>query len=305
MARNKKRQEKEPAITVPKLNLSQDTKRGVAVVIFVGLAVITALASFGIAGKLGARLMQGLNWGFGILAFTAPLFFALIAVLLAKQKMPDNKQVGFYWRIYFGSLLLFGAIAGIVHTFYLSGGESALGLAQAGKGGGFLGAFFGGLTFKFFGFIAANVILFALLIIGILIAFDIALHVLWPKKQSEETEIRTVAGAGSLKINTLSGGSGFVKDKVMSVNPKISPETTEEVMRVPRPSKTTVSVNSLGKSSHIQLEAITIKDRKDWKLPPFDLLDTSETAVDSGNIEANVAIIKKTLNDFGIEVEMG
>ena len=53
------------------------------------------------------------------------------------------------------------------------------------------------------------------------------------------------------------------------------------------------------------MEAITIKDRKDWKLPPFDLPDSSETVVDSGNIEANVAIIKKTLEDFGIEVEMG
>ena len=53
------------------------------------------------------------------------------------------------------------------------------------------------------------------------------------------------------------------------------------------------------------LDAIKLEDRKDWKLPPFDLLDDNKTEVDSGNIEANVAIIQKTLQDFGLEVEMG
>jgi S-DNA-T family DNA segregation ATPase FtsK/SpoIIIE len=48
-----------------------------------------------------------------------------------------------------------------------------------------------------------------------------------------------------------------------------------------------------------------LEERKDWKLPPFDLLDDHMTEVDSGNIEANVVIIQKTLSDFGIEVEMG
>jgi S-DNA-T family DNA segregation ATPase FtsK/SpoIIIE len=37
----------------------------------------------------------------------------------------------------------------------------------------------------------------------------------------------------------------------------------------------------------------------------LDLLDDEKTRVDSGNIEANVSIIQKTLSDFGIEVEMG
>jgi S-DNA-T family DNA segregation ATPase FtsK/SpoIIIE len=53
------------------------------------------------------------------------------------------------------------------------------------------------------------------------------------------------------------------------------------------------------------MESITLEDRRDWKLPPFDLLDDNKTEVDSGDIESNVAIIQKTLSDFGIEVEMG
>lgn len=304
MGRYKKNRdrEKESFLQRPRLNLSPDTKRGVAVVVFVGLAVITALAAFDVAGSLGQKLMQGLAWGFGVLAYVVPLLLLLIAVLLYRQQLPENRQEGFYWRIYLGALLLTGAVAGIIHTFYIKNGESAFGLAQAGSGGGFLGAFFGGLAIKFLGFIAANVILFALFIIGVLVAFDVALHVLWPKKPAAAESSKPSSVQLPLTINTLAS-QGFVKEKVALANAKIQTGMEAEGSS---PLKTTVSVNSLGKPSQIHLQAMTIKDRfKAWKLPPFDLLDSSDIAVDSGNIEANVAIIKKTLEDFGIEVEMG
>lgn len=298
--RRRKKYKNQERFEMPKLNLAPDTKRGVAVIIFAGLAAITALAAFGIAGSLGRGLMQGLNWGFGILAYVVPALLFLVAVLLYKQKLAERgeKEANFYLRIYLGALLLTGAVAGVIHTFYLNTGESALVLAQAGRGGGFLGALFGGLAFKFFGFLAANVVLVAVFIIGVLIAFDIALHGLWPKKspltgQTDQPPLQ-------LKINTATS-QGFVKEKVMSVNRIIEAEQNQ----TPPATKTTVAVNALGESQQIQLEAITTKDRKDWKLPPFDLLDSGDTPVDSGNIEANVAIIKKTLADFGIEVEMG
>ena len=289
----------------PKLNLSQDTKRGVAVVVFVVLSVISALATFNIAGSFGAGLMKVLAWGFGVLAYAMPFLLALVAILLYRQKLEEEqkgRENGFYFRIYLGAILLTGAVDGIIHTFYLNNGYAAFALAETGRGGGFLGAAFGGLAFKFLGFIAANVILFALFVIGVLVAFDVALHRLWPKAEEDAGSLRP--NPGQLKINTLSS-QGFLKDKVASANPKIEEEEEGEDIQIPKPLKTTVSVNALGKTGQIQLEAITIKDRKDWKLPPFDLLDSSDTSVDSGNIEANVAIIKKTLADFGIDAEMG
>ena len=67
----------------------------------------------------------------------------------------------------------------------------------------------------------------------------------------------------------------------------------------------TSKINTAGKAPGLQIESVVLEDRKDWKLPNFDLLDDNQTEVDSGNIEVNVAIIKKTLADFGIDVEMG
>ena len=138
-------------------------------------------------------------------------------------------------------------MAGIIHTFYLGSGETAIILAQAGRAGGFLGALFGGVAFKFLGFIAANVILFALFVIGTLVAFDIALHVLWPKKQLQEQPNGANAMPGQLKINTLSS-QGFVKDKVIAANPKIQTEDTQASNT--KSSREVISVNSLGKLAY-------------------------------------------------------
>lgn len=42
-----------------------------------------------------------------------------------------------------------------------------------------------------------------------------------------------------------------------------------------------------------------------WKCPPLDLLNLSDSKATSGNIAKNVDIIKKSLEDFGIDVTMG
>lgn len=42
----------------------------------------------------------------------------------------------------------------------------------------------------------------------------------------------------------------------------------------------------------------------DWKMPPFDLLERKKSPADSGNIEANAAIIRETLAQFGIDIEV-
>ncbi len=42
----------------------------------------------------------------------------------------------------------------------------------------------------------------------------------------------------------------------------------------------------------------------DWKMPPIDLLEKKQSPADAGNIQQNAYIIKSTLAEFGIDVEM-
>ena len=43
---------------------------------------------------------------------------------------------------------------------------------------------------------------------------------------------------------------------------------------------------------------------KDWKFPGVELLEKKQSPADAGNIQQNAVVIKNTLSEFGIEVEM-
>ncbi len=309
MARNKKKSakyEKEDKISLiaaipkPKLNLASDTKRGIAVIVFVVLTAVSALALIGIAGSFGHLLSTFFGMLFGVIAYLVPVFFALIAVTLFRPKTEEEKD-HIYFRTYLGTILMCGGIAGLIHILYLYGGASALTVAGEGRGGGYLGALFSIPAYSLFGFWAGLLIIFAILVIGILITFNISLRVFWPKKKEEEA---LIAENDKIKINSMATG-GFTKEEMVDKNGKSDSEVEVQAKPTPMTEKITPGKVNMPSNEISKMEAMTIEDRKDWKLPPFDLLDDNKTEVDSGNIENNVAIIQKTLSDFGIEVEMG
>lgn len=308
MARRKK-EEKESKMSPPKLNLSAETKRGIAVVVFCVLALVLALSIVGIAGSLGADVFKWLSWVFGVITYIVPLILVSVAISLYKQDLQkQDKSNGFYWRTYLGAILLTGSIGGIIHIFLLSPQLNGFDLAAEGKGGGYLGAIFSQPLYSFLGFWAGNAVLIALIVIAVLITFDVPLSVFWPKEASADAEAMAdksedKTAKAVLKINAM-GKSGFAQEKVVDKNKKIIDQNADE-LSVSKPVKLETKIITAGKGPIPQMEAMTVQDRKDWKLPNFDLLDESHTEVDSGNIEVNVAIIKKTLGDFGIDVEMG
>jgi S-DNA-T family DNA segregation ATPase FtsK/SpoIIIE len=305
MPRHKKREDKEEKDYKrqrPKLGLSPETKRGISVVVFVVLALLAILSLAHLAGSVGEVLLTVLTSVFGNLAYLVPLLLLMVAIALYKQDLEENKKdSSFYLRTYLGALLLTASIAGLIHMFYLGGDASAFQLAGEGKGGGYLGAILAAPAYSLLKFWAGSLILFALAVIGILVTFNISLTRLWAKRKMEEQVLEQTAAA-EVRINTMSS-QGFVAEKVIDKNKKIiepAEEDSQDVVEVPKKSQ----INKPA-SQQISMESISLADRKDWKLPAFDLLDDNKTSVDSGNIEVNVAIIKKTLADFGIEVEMG
>jgi len=50
--------------------------------------------------------------------------------------------------------------------------------------------------------------------------------------------------------------------------------------------------------------ALTSVADKDWKFPGTDLLEKKQSPADAGNIQQNAVVIKSTLAEFGIDVEM-
>ena len=116
------------------------------------------------------------------MAYVVPLILLSVAISLYKEDLEkDDKSKSFYWRVYFGALLLAGSTTGLVHIF--SGQPaSAFDLAADGKGGGFLGAHVAHPLYNFLGFWAGSLILVALVIIALLVTFDVPLRSFFAKK---------------------------------------------------------------------------------------------------------------------------
>ncbi len=299
MGRHKKKKEESESIlkSIPKpqLDLASETKRGIAVVVFLILAGITALSIMGSAGGLGQFIFKIFQMFCGVLAYLLPVLFLLIAYLLFKSKSGEDNPHP-YFRTYFGMFITAGSVAGLIHSIYITPELGAVTLANAGKAGGWLGALFGGPIISAFGFWAGDLLLIGILIIGLVITLNLS-PLLWFKKKTEEE----VSGTDKVKINSLEDTAADADE---------SSEEEEEDEPEPQPKlqpsiNLTPSAPSKADEAISKMESITLEDRRDWKLPPFDLLDDNKTEVDSGNIENNVVIIQKTLSDFGIEVEMG
>lgn len=287
-------------LKVPQLNLAQDTKRSIVVVVFLILAAVVALALVGSAGVLGEYLNKFLGMLFGMMAYTVPILFALIALILFQSKPPEPATEGEetteptthpYARTYIGMVLIAAGAAGLIHSLYIDESATAFSIAAEGSAGGYLGALVAGPLIGSLGFWAGGLVIVGILVIGILIAFNLAPLKFWQKKKDQALD----AQVAELKINAM---NEQVNEEPVSVDEDV-PETTAQTINVgaTKTSKADEAISAM--------ESIILEDRRDWKLPPFDLLDDNKSKVDSGDIESNVAIIKKTLSDFGIKVEMG
>jgi S-DNA-T family DNA segregation ATPase FtsK/SpoIIIE len=286
--------------SIPKLelNLAAETKRGIAIIVFIILAGVSALSLLGLAGSLGTGISNLLAILFGFMGYLVPLLLMTIAWALFRQNQDEETGDYEYARTYLGALLLTASIAGFVHMLLLSRTTDAFGLARAGRGGGFLGAILAGPLHSLFGIWAGLLVLLGLIIIGVLVTFNISpAHLLAFLRKSKSA---TDTGNDKVTINSMEEDEEFIQETVVDKNSKA--EEVEERMEAAQ--RQPVKVTTAAEDGLV-LEAIQLKDRRDWKLPPFDLLDDNKTEVDSGNIESNVTIIHKTLQDFGIDVEMG
>lgn len=290
------------SLSIPKLNLAQETKRSIAIIVFLILAALVAMALIGMAGVFGIYIYKILAALFGLISYTVPVLLALIAWILfqskPKSESEDEEEIDShpYARTYVGVLLMVAGSAALIHAMYLNETQTAFALASTGRAGGYLGALISGPLVGAFGFWAGSLIILGILVIGFLVAFNVSPLRFWNKKKEQELEQKVA----DLKINAMTSNDSEVLEEIEENNEvQIKTKPLEHKINLPNtaPSKADEAISTM--------ESIILEDRRDWKLPPFDLLDDNKSKVDSGDIEATVALIQKTLKDFGIQVEMG
>jgi len=245
------------------------TKRWIKATVMFLIAVIVSLSFWEKAGKGGAMFLGGTRFLIGQTVFTIPVLF-LLAGLMFMQ--PKNKSK--FLPVFLGIFILIFGLAGIL---------GAQDLTQ--KDGGWLGYLMAQLVVGSFGILVANIIFGAIIIVGLLIFSQSLWH------------LRPVQEEGAEKKPSLFSKLMPEKPTVLKIK---EPETKNEVNREAQPR---VSLFKNNKSEPEKVEnKRPLKD--DFVLPPVDLLTNNETTPTSGNIKQNSIIIQKTLENFGIPVEM-
>ena len=287
----RKQKEIEQSFKRPQLNLKKDTRKGVAVVFFVVLAILFGLSLFGAAGKFGEISNSVLKLAFGWVAYAVPVIFLMVAAALMRPNEEENPNT-VSTHAYVGAVLFTLTLTGFLHLMVIhSVVDQAFDLVRQGRGGGYLGVLTSYPLIHLMGFIASLVILIAGLVISVFVTFNISFLDLF-RKAEDEAVIPNKLKPTPLKINN-AASAGFTKESVGDHNKAVKDDGVVVNMPVE------------DKGASLKLNTRLPSADKNWKFPTLDLLDDTKTRVDSGNIEANVAVIQKTLADFGIEVEMG
>ena len=259
------------------LGLGQETKNGIWGVICFGAVLIATLAYLGKAGS-GGNLFYNFSvtlFGWGI--FLVPLAFLMLGIAFFK-----DIHRAIYKSAILGTVLF---VLGFLALFYSLGeGDFNIRLLQ----GGYLGVVLGYPVFTYLGFTASLIAFLILMVVSVMIALNISVRKLLPwSPKDEATEIAEEANR-ELKDNVvIKQGNRIVGAEANDDKPK------------PSPSKPTSKAEGEGDF------VIKLSKSGKWTFPPIDLLHSDKDTPRSGDINANVSIIKRTLAHFGIDVEMG
>jgi len=266
--------------------LSDRLKGHIVAVIIVLVGVIILLAFFKKAGVLGNLIVKGLYFLIGDTAFFIPFLFFLGAALLIK---PLKEKVLMPLLYALSALII--SISGLFSCFSLS--------PEKGGWAGYI------ISWPFFHYLSpfvAKIIFFALIIISLLILWEFSpsgfrgLFAFFAKKSNKGKEKEEQAEQ-TKKESTLS-------------NIEIKPVEPLQITKIPIKNGTKKeSMPSSWKSDFIE-EGKKTRYQKPFRIdskykpPPIELLDQKEEVPTSGDTEYNALVIKRTLKNFGINVEM-
>lgn len=266
--------------------LKEETKHGVFSVIFFVIAIFFILASFSKAGVVGNTLFKWFDLLLGVGYFILPLLLFLLGISFFKNTRPSIATTTTV-----GSVLFFLSGLGITSLFT----KQTLGENM----GGILGKLVSQPMSALFDFWISLIFLIAIFVISLSIIFDtkptFASLMFWKKFKKE-----TPREDGE-ELEEEEGEEEMYEDEEGDEK-----EDKKESAPVPTGSGKMAKIkDALGiKESGLgDLSANYIGNIK-YSPPPLSLLAGDRGKPGVGDIKANANIIKRTLQNFGITVEM-
>lgn len=258
--------------------LSQETRNTVIAILFFVIAVFFSVAPFGKAGMIGGSVYSGLQYLLGVGYFALPLLLFLLGVSFFRESRPSMAT-----STSIGAFLFLFSILGLVQIF--SGNTS----------GGILGRAVSVPLEKLFDTYIATLFLISFLAISFLVMFNarpnFSALLFWRRKEGEDTDDTEVRPreypssdlVPSAIVPEEKAEEEAAPAKIASVVAKIK----KEIMPT---DESGISLNQVMNTTYVP--------------PPLSILEADRGKPGVGDIKANANIIKRTLGQYGITVEM-
>jgi len=267
--KNKKNSSKKPLFKEKKpsrFSLPQATQRHILGVVTLLLAIIIALSFFEKAGIAGKAIMEVLNFLIGKAVFAIPLILVLAGLVFFTTRYQK-----FLGGVFLAILLLAFGTSGIISALYHPE-------ALADRPGGWLGYLIVLPLLKLFGLWVTQIIMAGIIVMGGLIFWYLLRQ---PKPEVKEIKVKKIFTPPHFKVKEV---EPVAKDYNLPTTRTPPPAELELELKTKEiPKKTPIA---------------------QYQMPPLDLLASDKEKPTAGDTRINSAIIKKTLENFGIPVEI-
>jgi S-DNA-T family DNA segregation ATPase FtsK/SpoIIIE len=251
--------------------LPEETKKLLFGILMFLLAIIFGLSFFGLSGQVGKLLMSIFMVLVGKTIFLFPLIFILAGFSFFYSK----------YKKFIYPLLLSA-------TFFILGVAGTLEILKTGfHEGGYLG-YIGSLFLNLFGFWVTQIIFLTMIFVSLIIFWQL----LSPSFLKKAKEI-------AFEKEEIKEEKKSIVRRLFEKGPKLKLKEIEQESKIPPSFK-----RGEGELGDLKIKSIGEVKKFFYQPPPLNLLEGEKDVPSSGDIKINSAIIKKTLQNFGIPVEM-
>jgi DNA segregation ATPase FtsK/SpoIIIE, S-DNA-T family len=281
VAKKKKRSSKKAKQVVDKATPKSNFWPLSGAILLIVMALLLLLGGFGTGGSLPTTLFGWTYDVFGWAAYLTPLALGFFGVLKWRS---EDKQIPLDKLL---STTMFVTLSSVsFHTTFVKTDT------KLGGNGGYIGESLGNAALILLDKWPASLIFIVLAILAGLLSFNISPKILLRpfeplfKKSEKDKDLNDLRPAAENKFKLNEG----------------VPTEHHEQAKSTRLSSLKNTAQKLG-ANEVH-EALTTSSDPEWKFPSVDLLNQKQDKADAGDVQGNAEIIKDTLGNFNINVDM-
>lgn len=259
--------------------------RQIVALLMVAIAILFVLTWFGGGGTILESIHSGGLFLIGYAIYLLPVLLVYLAVSIFRSD--DNKLPVTVWA------------ASILMIVWLAGAFGIPTIGQADPTGGILGEFLNKAITQLVNPSVAMFVYVVLSLITVLFILAINPKVLFQAVARLFRTSRAKEDSENAKVMRGNSESGVPVGEIKDLKVKSGVDVLEHDEKKSKKSSPETKPAKDEKKSAL----VAISD-PNWKAPSPELLAKKQSPADAGNIQQNALIIKNTLGEFGIEVDM-